>query len=334
MKITFLAPHTRVSGGIKTIFSLATGLANAGYTVDVIATKIKDPVMAWYPHKKINFNLHDSRKIGGNLKKRLYINCDCIINFGDGPEVSQAKGKRILYFQGFVTENGKLERRNLRRNYDCVVVTSEWLYETAVASGAKHVVRIPPGLDSLFKRMDVAENRVPVIGGLYHTLPTKNFGMFTDTVCKLFATHKIKLQALVLSSSIVPRIDDFEYYNIPYSIITNPPIGMLPYVYSSCNLWLSTSKSEGFGLTNLEAMACHCPVVWQHNGGLQEYMQHAENCMVVSNVDEAITSVQTVFSNRDLREKLKDNGRKLASRFTWKNSVELFTELITNLVKK
>jgi len=333
VKITFLAPHTRISGGIKTIFRLAAGLQDLGHEVSVVVNKIKDPVMSWYPFTKMNFALYDARKIGGTIKKELYHRCDCIINFGDGPGIETSPAKKILFFQGFVTEDRKLERKNLRSKYDCIIVTSNWLYNIAKESGAKNIVIIPPGLDEMYGPEHVTSNRVPVIGGLYHTLSTKNVDMFSEIVVRLFTEYEQKCHALLVSSSVVPPLEKLEYYNIPYSTIVNPPVQLLPFVYSSCSVWVSTSKNEGFGLTNLEAMACKCPVVWMHNGGLQEFMKSGTNCIIISDVEGGAKGINNILSNEDLRKYIRKNGRDLALTFSWKKSIKDFDRVVRSIGK-
>jgi glycosyltransferase involved in cell wall biosynthesis len=65
-----------------------------------------------------------------------------------------------------------------------------------------------------------------------------------DLRVKSFGAHRLKK----------PLPDWIDYRH-------RPPQDMIPQIYASCDLWLFPSRSEGFGLPILEAMACHTPVL-------------------------------------------------------------------------
>jgi glycosyltransferase involved in cell wall biosynthesis len=287
-----LSPHNGISGGVKVIFKLATGLAQKGVRVCVAINKQKTRGMTWYTHNPIPFEILDIQKLDDEKYNRF----DYVVNYGDGPPLTHINTKKILFLQGFV-HNREVELTNLSNKYNKIITTSRWLYDIVTKIGHKNVDIVHPGIDEIFKPVvEKPKNRIPIIGTLFHPSPDKQFNQ----------TIKI-----------------FDKLLLPYSLIVNPPQHLLPHMYSNCDIWFSTCKNEGFGLPPLEAMACNVPVVWYPNSGLDKYFNE-KNCMVVRNSIDAVLAIKTLLGNSQLYGTLTKNGKELANKFTWENSINQF----------
>ncbi len=79
---------------------------------------------------------------------------------------------------------------------------------------------------------------------------------------------------------------------------------------------------EGFGLPPLEAMACGVPVLTTHAASLPEVV--GDDAVVVDPYKaEAIADgLEKLYTDRALRERLKEVGLKRAAMFTWENSAK------------
>lgn len=334
MKIVFLCPHTRISGGVKVIFRLAAGLRTLNHEITIIANKVKDPIMGWHT-SELAFKIMDGRTVGD----QAYNDADCVITFGDGPNLTNITPPKILFMQGLVLPDKDNEnitdhtqqKSNLKYPYDMVIVTSQWLHDLMQSYGHKNIRIVPPGIDEIFTPIARSGNRIPVIGGLFHTSPDKQFNLFVTVLEELRRETKIKIHPLILTGTNLTKVKLFDKLCMGYSIIKHPPQSLLPTVYSSCDVWFSTSKTEGFGLTTLEAMACGVPTMWFKNLGLQEIMQHRNNCVIIKSKKEAKVELMALLSDRDLRRMLRKNGRKVAAQFTWRRTVNLFMNSINSL---
>jgi len=326
MKILMLCPHVRISGGVKVIFRIAEGLVKHGIKVCLAVTKYKHKYLLWYPHNSIPFPIIDMN----TLSDKDYNNYDCIINYGDGPPLARFTNKKVLFLQGLASQNKAAEVINLRNNYNMIITTSTWLHDIVKQIGHSNVRIVPPGIDTMFNPVPREVNRVPIIGVLFHSSPSKQFDLFINTIQHLFKHYKLIIHSMVLSARPLKGIKILDTLVLPYSLIVNPPQTMISSMYSACDVWFSTSNNEGFGLPPLEAMACGVPVIWYPNLGLQEYINET-NCITIQNAASAANAIKTILENPDKKNSLVNNGTKLAAEFTWEKSVKQFLECIRGL---
>lgn len=86
-------------------------------------------------------------------------------------------------------------------------------------------------------------------------------------------------------------------------------------VYVAPSVW-----SEPLGLTILEAMAAHIPVIATKKGGVLSIIKHKENGLLINsrNSKQIADTVNMLLENDDLRRKLGNNAYKtVLERFTW-----------------
>ena len=145
-----------------------------------------------------------------------------------------------------------------------------------------------------------------------------------------------KMKFLYLSAKLPKNPDRFNELLHAYSLLVDPPQEMLPHVYASCMMWISPSVNEGFGLPILEAMACGVPVVTLPSYGLDEYLVHDANCLLIKDGSKRtlIECITLLHDQGGLRSKLIEGGIKLASQFTWENAAKQFVATLKTLLSK
>ncbi len=88
--------------------------------------------------------------------------------------------------------------------------------------------------------------------------------------------------------------------------------------------YLLTSKSEAFGLTIIEAMACGLPVVCTDGKGNRDLIKEGENGFMVWERDPKLLAdkILLLFKNEDLRKEMGEKAKTFAKGFGMENYVK------------
>jgi glycosyltransferase involved in cell wall biosynthesis len=91
----------------------------------------------------------------------------------------------------------------------------------------------------------------------------------------------------------------------------------LPAIYSLATCLVYPSLYESFGLAQLEAMACGCPVIGARAGAIPEVAGDAALLFEATNPDELAETLHHLITDNDLRAALVQRGFARAAEFTW-----------------
>ncbi|ACV23991.1 glycosyltransferase family 4 protein [Methanocaldococcus fervens] len=103
-----------------------------------------------------------------------------------------------------------------------------------------------------------------------------------------------------------------------------------------CSFLVVPSRSEGFGMVAVEAMACSKPVIATNVGGLKEIVTDKYNGLLVekNNPKNLKEKILELINDENLRKTLGKNGKEFSKNFSWKkcanNVREVYEELIKN----
>lgn len=103
---------------------------------------------------------------------------------------------------------------------------------------------------------------------------------------------------------------------------------------NAADAFVFPSLAEGFGMPNIEAMACGCPVVTTPGFAVREIVGDA--AVVVEDPHNAVDLSQAiceVTSNRPLRARLTERGRARISLFSWARSAERLLSVYEDLLQ-
>lgn len=194
-------------------------------------------------------------------------------------QMSPAKGKKVYLVQHYeifdylpVEQVKATWRLPLHK-----VVVAAWLAEIAEKEyGDRAVTYIPNAVDPmLFFAEPRTKQPVPTIGFLYSIEPWKG--------------SDIALQAIARAQEMIPDLRLIAFGHPPED---DPalPVGTLyrrkpsqetiRELYSQCDVWLFSSRFEGFGLPILEAMACRTPVIGTPAGAAPELLANGAGMLV------------------------------------------------------
>ncbi len=158
--------------------------------------------------------------------------------------------------------------------------------------------------------------------------PWKGLETFINTYREMDDVYKNKIGEVYLISH-----DDLSAFNTEGMKIIKPKSDKeIASIYRKSDIFISTSWWEGFGLPPLEAMACGCTVITSDSGGVKEYAKDEENCLMFEPKNEIQLKERLIelINNRDLQEKLSQNGIETAKNFSWEKSSGQIEIIIAN----
>ena len=112
------------------------------------------------------------------------------------------------------------------------------------------------------------------------------------------------------------------------------PQERLPELYSRMDIVLMPSRSEGFGLTAIEAMANGCVVVASRTGGLPEVVRDREVGLLheVASVDDMADKIVSLIANPDCSQRYSAAAIRYVQRYSFERYSLLFNDLYKRLI--
>jgi UDP-glucose:(heptosyl)LPS alpha-1,3-glucosyltransferase len=104
--------------------------------------------------------------------------------------------------------------------------------------------------------------------------------------------------------------------------------------YLASDIFAMPSRFDTFGLAVLEAMAAGLPVIITPRVGARDIVEPGVNGFILSenpSVPE-MTAALAALSVHEKREQMGENGRQIAMRHNWDNTVDKVAELYHQLV--
>lgn len=198
------------------------------------------------------------------------------------------------------------------------VAISRWLVELIGSRGGA-AVHIPNPLDLESFGIDVApETRDPhSVLMLVHGLPWKGTREGLDAL-ERFRAGNPRARVVLFGARPVPDLPSWARFELA------PHGARLRALYNEAAIFLAPSRSEGWGLTPCEAMACGCAVVATDIPGHREFAVDGTNSVLVPVGDAgAMASALDVLSrDGELRSRLALAGRPSLARFAGSASLD------------
>jgi glycosyltransferase involved in cell wall biosynthesis len=240
----------------------------------------------------------------------------------------------------FTPRHPLIHRWKYSRTCDRVIANSESVRRVLIAAGVpdSHIEVILPGIE-IPKEMpnpDIRAKARARWGFSNDDFVIGHAGAFTRE-----KGQDVALQAAVLLAPKFPRVrmllcgDGPEKSHLARHA---SPIAQLPgfiddldQFYAALDLYIMPSRSEGWGLTALRAMAFGIPVIASNVGGLQELVA-ATGWLVPPESPEALTeAIIQAASNPSRLAELGASARKRASQFSIERTVEQTERLYLRL---
>jgi glycosyltransferase involved in cell wall biosynthesis len=247
------------------------------------------------------------------------------------------KGAKVYFIQGHeVFPWLPVERAKQTYSLPLHKITvSNWLLHLMQDTYKDPVVSfVPNSVDcDIFFAPPRGKQKHPILGFLYSTTEIKGI----DTSLKVIERVKMKLPELRVlcfgnnkpdKNSPLPCYFEFQYSPDQEDIRT---------IYGQCDVWLCCSRSEGFGLTILEAMACRCPAVSTKCGGPEDIVKQAKNGFLcdIDDVESLADAVLRVLNSSEPEWLALSNAAlETATRYSWQDATDLFELALNQAIMK
>jgi glycosyltransferase involved in cell wall biosynthesis len=204
---------------------------------------------------------------------------------------------------------------------ESIVTLSESAKREIVQLGMapERVTVAPPGIDARFTPGG-PKDEDPLVITVGRLVPVKRFGLFVEAMAKVRAAHP-NLRAMIIGEgyerpTIEARIREAgaeEWLTLGGRVSEEALIEL----YRRAWVVVSTSAREGWGMTLTEAGACGTPSVAVRIAGPEDAVVDGVSGLLVGSAQEVATAVEAVLSDPELRARLSDGARQVASRFSW-----------------
>lgn len=359
MRITFVLPTVSMSGGIRVIAIYAKALSDKGHDVFLVSpppqqqslrAKIKS-FMTGKGWPKVE--LPESHLDGLGLEHKVLPEYRQIVD-GDIPDadvviatwwetaewvaqLSETKGAKVYFIQGHeIFDFLPIER--CKATYKLPlhkIVIAQWLADVMKNDyGDTDVDIVPNSVDhNQFFSSPRDKQPVPTIGFLYSHAALKGVD--------------ITLQAMKMLKMLMPnlRVISFGAYPLRenvlwdkcYEFYYSPKQEEIRKLYSQCDVWVTASRTEGFNLPAMEAMACRTPVVSTMTGWPVEAIVNGQNGFLVEidDVDGLVNSISRVLSTA--HEEWKEfslNAFRTVENSSWEVSSTLFEKALMRGIER
>jgi glycosyltransferase involved in cell wall biosynthesis len=352
MKITFVLPTVNMGGGIKVVAIYAKALTNRGHEVVLIS-----PPPEIVPiRRKIKFFLTGH----GWLKTRPASHLDGLglnhkvldrwrpVTDDDVPDadiiiatwwetaewiskLSDNKGARVYFIQHHEVHTYLPVERSRATYYLPLhkIVIAKWLQNVMRdIYGDADVDLVPNSVDhKQFYSETRGKQHRPTVGFLYSPSQYKGVDITMQTINRLRIIFP-NLRVIAFGSFKPYKGVDFdsriEFY---YS----PNQDKIRDLYAQCDAWLTASRTEGFNLPAMEAMACRTPVVSTRAGWPEEAVVTGKNGVLV-NVDDVDAMTQGALSILSLSDdswrEMSENAYQTVASSSWEESAYQFEKAL------
>lgn len=363
MKITFVISSLSGGGAERILSNIANYWAEAGHKITVLTfdngNSIFYPLLKSVQWRPLNIAEQSNSWIGGMLNSLKRIRClrkaikkskpDFIISFLYTTNVLTILATCFLSYPVIVSERNApgyyRERRSvwhlLRRllyplAVHLVVQTNE------IKNYFKRYnrsVRIIPNLLMIPAEKLVEDTEVQLPPGkkiiaMGRFVRQKGFDMLIDVFARLCKYHSgwnlVILGDGCLMDVMRKRIEEL---NIGRAVFMPGRVSNPFSILARCDLFVLSSRYEGFPNSLLEAMACGLPVVsFECPSGPGDIIQHGVNGLLVRSEDTNALekAIHSLMEDEVLRERMGRNAKKVIERFSPEKIMKQWDELIYN----
>ena len=342
LRVTYLLPELRLSGGAIVVMQLVSELRSLGVHANVVALRDPRPRVR---RESFRWRLIIRPKLFANVEAMMrgIPETDVLIatHWRTAPWVralvDAGRAKRAVYFlqdyeAWFFAEEDVAAREKVRSTYGLLpekIATSAWLRDLVHADGYD-ARKIPLGVDlGFFYPRAVERPGHPVVLAMARPrTPRRGFDFVVASLAKVYEVMP-SVDIVFFGENIGDMTLPFPYRS--EGVVTDRD--ELARLYSGARVFFDGSEFQAFGLPALEAMSCGAVSVLTDVGGVQEYASHDENCLLVApgDADAAAVAIVELLSDDALHERLRTGGLDMCLDFSMRRTARETFDFLTEI---
>jgi glycosyltransferase involved in cell wall biosynthesis len=359
MQITFVLPPVNLSGGVRVAAIYAKQLEQLGHTVRLIsparqqssaATKVRSLLRGrgWPAARPPSASHLDGSDLDHRVLDQWRPVTDDDVPDGDVviatwwetaewvAALSPSKGAKVYFVQHHeVFSHLPVARsRGTYRLPMHKIVVARWLKVVMASEYGDYAVDVVPNSvdHEQFFAAPRGKQAAPAAGFLFTRSGFKGLDV-TLAALKIVKAQMPNLQMIAFGSQrpTAGELPDGVEFHF------SPPQDRIRDLYARCDVWVTASRSEGFNLPAMEAMACRTPVVSTRTGWPEEAVVKGANGRLVDIDDVAslASGIEWMLSRNDEDWRgLSENACATVAPSSWQRSAKLFETALFNACRR
>lgn len=368
IKAAFITERMILGHGVDTVIDrIASGLCDLGYECDVYCNNFDDTFKKHKPYNLIRLPGIKSSNVldlESKIKKlRLLLNNSAadifLINSFPFYSLAGSLNKPVISINyGIVSTEGMPLKRKLFYRYmdftqnfsyfrksSAVVSISNYLSNklpgflrkkaSCIHLGSDHYSRIETNkkqIQEFRRKLGVKENDCLLlyVGRLN---PVNQPYKGTQELIELFHAANMQNSAVkLLMVGFGSQNDEIAIKNEGVLAISNAPWEMMPLIYSSCDIYTTCTKWEGFDLPIVEAQSFGKPSVCYNLCAHPEITENEKTGFLVNTKEEFLNKILMLSSDKNLINEMTLNCLEFSKKFTWEKTVSEYDNKIKKVL--
>ncbi len=333
-RIAFLLHAVEPGGGGNIIFRVAQALAEMGVIVEIINLATNQPGFEKnYPHPPVPIRYIEFAEELRHLAPRydaiiatLFTTVEWLANYVEGIDYQPTLGYYVQDYEPYFFPHDDGLARQAKEGYTKIdgmvlMTKSQWnADELKTHTGAQaHVLRPAYAWDQCFPTIfkSAAHEAVNLCAMIRPSTPRRAPELTLSILKRLKETYGERINITIFG--VKPDDNTFKAMDSDF-VHRNAgelPVGDVPDLLDTQDIFLDLSTYQAMGLTALEAMASMVAVIAPQAGGADEFIEHDTSGLLIDTSDEeaCFTAATRLIEEYDLRSRLQRNALYRANQF-------------------